>query len=257
MKTMNIRPAFRYRFGVLFKSASIFYMIMVLVTAGAIASFIKFAVYMGEGASSTVSAFGISAVITVFIFGICNVREHLRLCLQHGVSRSTAFVSELAAAALVAFLLAAAGEILLALAQILVKNRENLRISDFYQDIFAGPKVRTLTPAQHVKSLLLNFTRIFAAYTFGSFISLLFFRLNKFWTTVVAIGVPVFFIAGLPLLMRLAPVAKLLTRVFKAYSDWVFSSVWRYMFMSVLAAAVLSLINWLLMRRAPVRPAKN
>lgn len=258
MRTMNIRPAFRYRFQSSMRSAVGFFGIMVLITAALAASFIRTTVsFGGEAVSGSVSAYGFASCITVFVLGICSVREDLRLAIQHGVSRRTVFVSELLSTLAVCLFLAAAGELLLATAQAVTAGYENLHITDMYYGIYADWQLQEYSIGQHIEAMFFNLSLLLFANIAGMLLSLMFYRLNKAWTVIVAVGAPVIFFIGLPILMNAAGPAPKMSRLLTGFVDWVLSSPWVWIFVFILAAVVIAIINWLLIRRAPVIAAKG
>lgn len=257
MTTMNIRPAFSYRFLDSLKGAGIFFGIMALVIAAVCASFIRATISFGNSSYGTLTAYGFSAGITVFVFGICTVREDLRLCLQHGVSRRTVFAVQLLSASCICLILAVAGELLLAAAQAAMHNNQNLNIGDLYQVIYTDISVRELTFVQHLESAFLNLSLLLSANMAGMFISLMFYRLNKAWTIVVAVGAPLFFFAVLPILLSLSNLSRLLSRPFAALANWLLSDPWAGVLFFMLTAAVLAVFCLLMVRHAPIKASKG
>ena len=255
MKPLNLRPAFRYRFLNLLGNAGIFYGVMVLVTAvvtiGATISF------NGQTVNASLAAYGFAACITVFVFGIVTVREDLRLGIQHGISRRTTFVSGLLATLSVCFILAVAGELLLAVSQALAADYENLQLSDLYQALYADWQLPQLSFGQHLEAVFFNLAMMLCADMAGMFISLVFFRLNKVWTVIVAVGAPVFLFVVLPILIDITGLTPELSRILAAFAYWVLSSPWKGIFCFTLAAAAIAFFNGLLMRRAPINGAKR
>jgi hypothetical protein len=60
------------------------------------------------------------------------------------------------------------------------------------------------------------------------FISMVFYRLNKAWTIVVAVGAPVFVFAVLPILMQAAGSESFVSRMLAGLVDWILSSPWAW-----------------------------
>lgn len=258
MRKMNIRPAYRYRILASLRGAGIFYGVMILVTAAVAVSFIKTTIsFGGETSSGSFSSYGASACIMAFVFGICYVREDLRLCIQHGIGRRTVFVSELLSALSICIIVAVAGELLLATAQAVTAEYKNLQISDLYQGIYADWKLRELSLGQHFESMLLNLSMLLGAYMAGMFISLTFYRLNKVWKIIVAVGAPVLLFVGLPILLNATGPAPKMGRMMAGFMDWVLSSPWAWVFVFMLGAVALAILNWLLIRHAPIKAAKG
>lgn len=243
---MNIKPAFRYQFDVFFKGSAVTF----LVIMAAIAALMVTSLYIS--ADTTVISFtgyGITAVIFLFIMGIVNIRSDLRLCLQYGVSRRTSFVSEILVVLSASAILAAAGELLTGIIQALSADNSRFLIADFYQLIFVGTDIASLTLGQHVLSMLFNTSLTFCACLFGMFFSLLFWRLNKVWTVVAAILIPV--------LINVVPI--LLSRMgvnLMPFIRWITASPFYFVLFFSFLAGLFGAVNWLLLRRANIKEAK-
>lgn len=256
MKKFNIRPAFQYRFWDQLKSIGIFFGIMVLIISAFAIGFVRTSVTSGIVSSVTFSSYGIVACIMVFVSGIVTAREDLRLCIQHGVGRRTAFVAGLISALSACFILAVAGELLLYAAQALTAGYENLHISDLYHILYADRQLQRLSFGQHLESAFFNLSIMLSANMAGMFISLVFFRLNKVWTVIIAVGAPIFLFVGLPILINFAGPVTALSRPIASFANWVLSFPWAGIFFFVLVAAVTALLSWLVVRRAPINDAK-
>lgn len=255
---MNILPAFRFRFRESLKVVGTFYLVMILITAALTIGYISFYVSSEDGSiSGSFSAFAMASSCALFVTGICSVREDLRLCIQHGVSRITSFVSGLLAALLSCIILAASGELLTAVAQAVTADYENYFVSDLYQMLYADGKFASLSLGGHIVSIVFNFSMMASAYMAGMFISMVFYRLNKAWTIVVAVGAPVFVFAVLPILMQAAGSESFVSRMLAGLVDWILSSPWAWISFFIIGAVVLIILDWLLMRRAPIKAAQK
>ncbi|HRW56222.1 MAG TPA: hypothetical protein P5185_00430 [Oscillospiraceae bacterium] len=243
---MNIKPAFRYQFDVFFKGSAITF----LVIMAAIAALMVTSIYISADTTTiSFTGYGITAVIFLFIMGIVNIRSDLRLCLQYGVSRRTSFVSEILAVLSVSAILAAAGELLTGIAQAFSAGNSQFLIADLYQLIYVGPDAVSLSFGQHILSMLLNTSLTFCACLFGMFFSLMFWRLNKVWTVVAAISIPVLINVVPILLSRLGINLILLI-------NWIGASPFNFVLFFLLLAALFGAVNWLLLRRANIKEAK-
>ena len=244
---MNIKPAFRYQFGSFLKGSAVVYLVLMLIVIASMIGTMRISTDVSTSISFT--GFCITATIFLFVMGIVNIRSDLRLCLQYGVSRRTAFVSELLAVLATAVILSAAGELMTGIAQTISADNSKLFISDLYQLIYVGADVPSLTLSQHALSALFNTSLMFAACLGGMFFSLMFWRLNKVWTVIVAISIPVI-INAVPILLDRLGVD------FVPFIRWISSSPFCFVAFFLLLAILLSIINWLLLRRANIREAK-
>jgi len=244
MKT-SFKPAFRYQFVNFLKSAAVFYLIIVVITT----AFLIVSVHFAADSSMSFTGNGNAFAIGMFVVAIVYIRSDLRLCLQFGVSRRTAFISEILAVLSVSAILAVAGELLTAITQVVVLSNPNSFVGDVYQLIYMDAARVLPTFGQHMLSALINTGMFFCASLIGMFFSLLFWRLNKLWTIVVAIAIP-FAINGVPiLLVRLG-------FNLNPFIEWIASSPFCFALTSLTIAAAAALIDWLLLRRANIKARK-
>ena len=238
---MNLKPTFRYQFINCMRAAAIVYPILIAIVA---------VLLIGAANSSSVSFTGYCITTTIFMFviGVTNIRSDLRLCLQFGVSRRTAFVSELLAVLSASAVLAVAGELLIGIAQIISTSKSNYFIADIYQLIYLEGEFN-LTFIQHIISALFSTSLMFTSCLLGMFFSLMFWRLNKLWTVFAAISIPLL-INGVPALLYKAGAD--LTPLF----NWLLSSPFNFVLFFLLAAAMIGIINWLILRNANIKAAK-
>lgn len=255
MTNMNIRPAFRYRLNEAVKGAAIFFGVMILVTAG-IAGLIFYTTDRGGTISGSFSGFGISAAIAMLITGICTIREDLRLMLQNGVGRRTVFAAEVLVILIVSLLLAVAGELLIVVGQAATSGWQNFYITDLFQIAFFSGTGENLSLAAHLECILC-FLGLYTSFNLaGIFCSLLFYRLNKMWTIIVAVGTPLFFFVGLPVLLAQKLIPDFLISAVGWIFRFAFSTTWAMLLTLAVTAALIAAVNWLLLRRAPVKPVK-
>ena len=241
---MNLKPAYRYQFGGLLKSGAVFYLIMTVATAG----YLIAASRLGRNSTTNFTAYGLSFTIFMFVVGIVSIRNDIRLCLQLGVSRRTTFIGDILAAISVALILGIAGELLMGFAQYIARGIPNCSVSDLYQLIYLGPET-TPTLVQHLLGALFNAGLFMAASLFGIFFSLMFWRLNKIWTVIVAIAIPFVLNGGPILLVRLGVDVS-------PYFKWAISSPYNFILSCLIVSALLAMIDWLLLRKANVKAAR-
>ena len=244
---MNIKPAFRYQFSSFLKGSAVIYLILMVVVAAIMIGTMR----ISTGSATTISftGFSITATIYLFVMGIVEIRNDLRLCLQCGVSRRTAFISELLAVLAASVILSVAGELLTGIAQAISANNSRLFVADLYQLIYVGADATSLTFCQHVMSALFNTSLMFAACLGGMFFSLMFWRLNRLWTIVVGISIPV--------LINLIPNVFIWLGVdLTPFINWISSSVGYFVLFFALVAVLVGIIDWLLLRRANIKEAK-
>lgn len=249
---MNWKPGFLYQLGDFIKGAGVFYLIIAVF----IVSF-SFLGSINRAGFFSFSGFGIIAAICLFVFGVVNPRPNLRLCVQLGISRRTAFITQLLAILVTSILLAAAVELLSGLAQVAFAHRSNMVFVDFYQLLYLGPDKITLTFSQHLASLLLNLGIMITFFTGGMFFTFLFWRLNKVWTVIVAISIPVL-CNLIPLTVhRVGAVFPAFAHFENAVIAWLGYSAWNLLWFCILLSAVFVMVDWLLVRQANIKEPKS
>ena len=200
----------------------------------------------------TAGVLEVSSTITIFIIGIVSVRENLRMFIQNGIGRRTAYFTNLSVAVTLALILSIAGELILGITQTIIASPE---ILSFYQMIFNQGSIE-LTFAQRLASFALNFSFYVFAYIGGMLISLIFYRLSKPWNLVVAIGVPVFFIIILPLIRITtigANIISWLSRPLHAVIDWTITSSGNMAICTLILCIIIALFCRLLFLRVPIK----
>lgn len=250
---INWKPAFQYQFFDFAKGAGAFY----LIIAALVIFFSLFSSFSGVSTIS-ISGFGVTAAICMFVFGITNPRSDLRLCVQFGISRRTAFLMQTLAILVISVLLAAAGELLNGLAQVITVNRPNLFFADLYQLIYLGADKMTLTFHQHLLSILLNTGIMVVSFIGGTFFTFLFWRLNRAWTILAAILIPVLCCNVIPLTVhRLGVAFPAFTHFGNEMAGWLGASIWSLLLFGVLLSAIGLMVDWLLIRRVNIREPKS
>ena len=201
----------------------------------------RFEVFV-NGVSAGGLSFMFASWIFVFVVGICAVREDLRLFLQNGVGRRTLFAVEF----LHTILTPIACAVLCVLCD-LILSIPGLREPAVGADVFTEG---------YFAALAVGTAAMILAMALGMFISLSFYRMNKAWTIVCAVGVPVVGInAAVWLLSRLMERPWLLMER-PWFETFVLTFIQSPMLMTVtflVLAAVLLACVWLLLRRAPVK----
>jgi hypothetical protein len=240
--TMKLKPAFRYQFLDFLKGAAVFFLVMVAVTTATLI------IAARSHGTMSFSAFGFGSVVFLFVMGIVTIRSNLRLCLQFSVSRRTGFAAALLSTVCIALLLAVAGELLMIAALTAGRGLTNLILWDVYQMIYLGSAEAPMSLGQHLGSALFNTVLSTGACLFGMFFSLMFWRLNKLWTIVAAISIPVVLNVVPWLLYRLG--VDLMPLV-----NWMIAAPGNFILVGLAVALFFTLIDWLLLRRANIKAA--
>ncbi|MEA5038868.1 MAG: hypothetical protein VB086_03425 [Clostridiaceae bacterium] len=244
---MNLKPAFRYQFRDYLKGTGVFFLVMVVIFAASVIG--------ARYSHGNVSFFGISmaTAICLFILGIATPRSNLRLCVQFGVSRRTAFISLLLAVLADIVILSLAGELLLYVGQSVGASIGNLSFRDLYQMLYLGTHPMFLSISQHIMSVLLNSSLTLLLFVFGMFFTFLFWRLNKIWTIIVAVAIPLLINVIPAILYKLGSSFPAIGQFFRALQSVFTSSVWNLMALFLLLSVILAGIDWLLIRLANIK----
>ena len=253
---MRLKPTFYYNFISLLKSAGVFYgiitavIVFLFITTAANASIAS----PDGNQDGTFGGYGFAACITVFVFGICTVRDTLRLGIQHGVGRRSSFIAQTLAFTSISAIMAVAGELLTAAAQAVAASRGNMRVADLYQMMYLN-SYTSISAVNHIKQALFTLVFLLLASFAGMFISLVFYRLNKKWTVIVATGVPItlFFLPSIIIgtLNSHNIAVEFMENVAKAFSAFMDNPTY-VVIAAVACSLLLVLFNWLLTRRAPL-----
>lgn len=248
MKNMNFKPAFLYRLKDSMRGALIFWGIFTLVIAVLIVGFSVASSGTEDG--GTIVGYSFAASITMFVFGICAVREDLRLMMQNGIGRRTVFLVELCVVVVVALGLAIGGELLLLLARLMAGGISGLTITDIFPALLAQSTTSALPVGAHLLNMLFTVLLLCCASYGGMLISLFFYRLPRPWNIVAAIGLPLLFVNGIPFLFGVG------IPVMSALFELMFHSVGSVLCTMLVCALLCAGLSWLLLRRAPVQMAK-
>lgn len=244
---MKLKQSFRYQLADYKAGILVYYCAML----GLLALFLVSTV-VDTGVTVVFSGLSGFSCIFLFICGLCSLHDNLPMHLQHGVSRKTMFRARLLVTVAVSAFMAAVDTLL----SVLI----NLLGSPFYggslfQKLY-GKIYPSLGPVGNVLlSLVFTFALFLLASSLGYFIITLFYRLSK--PLRITLGVAIAFLLPLgQVLVKLADevlfhnaLARLAERVIWPLMDKIDSSVFLTMGWWLIAAAALSGVTWLILRR--------
>lgn len=250
MSSLNLNPAIAYRLKGTLQGVGIF---MAAMTGLAITTEL-IAIVWGE--SGTIGGISLTSVAFAFVLGICIVREDLRLFIQHGIGRTTAFVAELVGIAVSSFVLAVAAAVLTAIMQLIAGSNGSASVSDIYQMIYLNDTYgQIMALPDQFMSVLFCFVVLCAAQAAGIFISMGYYHLNKIATIIVSIVVPLALVIGLPYVIEASVSAPASIAGAGFWTNfWI--NPWFALVLFLGTIVVFTLLNWLLIRRVAIRPAK-
>jgi len=240
---MKIKTALQYKYRNSLKSALIFFSIITFVL---VAMAVGFGLFQNPNATTYFSGYTFAAIIMMFVVGVVSIRDDLRLYIQNGIGRKTVFVVEIAMAFLSAVAIAIGGEIFMLLGRVISRNVERFYVQDFYPLIYAGGS-SSLTFIQHIESVILAASLMLLAFSGGMFFSLIFYRLHKNWSILIAVTIPFIVFGVIPVMVL---------RHYTQISSWisfVAASSWNLVLVLSVFSLVLFFINWLLTRKIHIR----
>ena len=167
-------------------SILIFYIIMII---SGLLTFMLSLLFDGDTKFGGVSE---ASIIFLFVVGICSFTGPFKMMLQNGVSRNELWKSFLKSSTIIASTMSAIDLLLTGIYSVFV-NVEPLSIviSSAYIDNGILKIVNTF---------FLQIVLYTLALSFGYFIRLVYYRLNKLGRTIISISVPAFLIIGLPMI---------------------------------------------------------
>ncbi len=243
---MKLKQSFRYQLADYKAGILVYYCAML----GLLALFLVSTV-VDTGVTVVFSGLSGFSCIFLFICGLCSLHDNLPMHLQHGVSRRTMFQARL--------LVTAAVSAFMAVVDTLLSVLLNLLSTPFYGgSLFQQLYGRTYyfgAVGNVLMSLVFAFVLFLLASSLGYFIITLFYRLTK--PLRIALGIALAFlflpgqiiVKGADQLLFHNALARLAERVIWPLMDKIDSSVFLTMGWWLLAAAALSAVTWLLLRR--------
>ena len=255
---MNTRfgRAFRYEIKNYFRSVAVLWLVMALLPAAMLAL-----AYVLAGETAMESSFnGYSIAVSMFglILGMVGLRENQRVLNQNGVSRRSAFLADVAALAVAAVLVAVGVSVIMGAYQAVLGGQGRLLITDLYQVIYeegsAGAGIGGL-----VRGAIFSAAVGWMLAALGQFCSALYWRLNKFWTILISVAVPLALIFGsVPLLdwMSSTHAGQTVVRALAAFGRFLMASSWNMSAVLLAMGAAFFAVTWPLLRRAGIRADK-
>lgn len=245
---MKLKQSFRYQLADYKAGILVYYCAML----GLLALFLVFAA-VGSGVTVVFSGLSGFSCIFLFICGLCSLHDNLPMHLQHGVSRRTMFQARLLVTAAVSAFMAVVDTLLSVLLNLLSTPFFGDSASLFQQ--LYGRAYYFGAVGNVLMSLVFAFVLFLLASSLGYFIITLFYRLSK--PLRITLGVAIAFLLTLgQVLVKLADevlfhhaLANLVERVIWPLMDKIDSSVFLTMGWWLIAAAALSAVTWLLLRR--------
>lgn len=243
---MKLAAPFKYQLRDMIRSTGIYYLVIVLILALSLLSVVTIR-FSGGTASMP---FNFISGWFLFVIGLCTFKEYFLYFVQNGVSRRSFFVSKLLAMGTLCILVALVDSLLALLCTRLFPW------GDFQFAFFAGAFQEGA--AGYLLELGYTVCQNLLVFAAGSFITVLYYRLNKVGKLIVSIGVPALLLFGLPVLMvgTASGGSTILHTLVNWVADaliWVFNDPGRVCLLLLVLTAILLVCTWLLQRRAAVK----
>lgn len=239
-----MRALIHYRYLSNLKAMGMMLLVLILVT---VVTVLALVVSSDSASSGYFGVFCMAGGIYSFVLGIATILTDLRLGLQLGVGRKSVAATQILGALLTSATLAAFSSALLMIGQVLIQGNNRFVVTDLYQMIYTGGD--SLSPSGQVMNFLFNGVLFWLLSSLGSLLALAFYRLSKLGRWILGICLWVFFNLGLPSLIARtgAPV--------KASFQLLTTRPGAAIGFFLICTALFTAGGWLLLRRAPVRPA--
>ncbi len=250
---MRFLPVFKYRIKDCMYSTGIIVLVLILLTALCFFGIVTFGSITrtdnnGEVIMETTTMnFSLPVAIFMFVMAIVSIREDMRLGIQNGAGRGTAFLANMACMLVTSVVI----NIIFAIVTV-VWNRfdTGVYIVDFFGAIYYNePFFETLGSLVESSVALLALTVFLAS--LGTFISLMYWRLNKFGKWAVSLGIGAAVILFIDVIIRYEAVA----RVLGGFLEWMSRTPWNLVLSFAVLAVVFYALARLLVRRNAITPA--
>ena len=162
------------------------------------------------------------------------------------------------ALAVAAVLVAAGVTVIMGAYQTVLGGQGRLLITDLYQVIYEGPSAGAGIGGL-VRGAIFSAAVGWMLAALGQFCSALYWRLNKFWTILISVTVPLVLIFGsVPLISWLGTTSagRAAVEALAAFGQFLAASPWNAAAVLLAMGAAFFALSWLLLRRAMIRPAK-
>jgi len=248
---MNIKAAYKYQLTDRKRSIIVFYCVILILTIFLGVMSVNFS---SEG--SMLSGMETATAIFLFILGLCTFKEPFFMLLQNGVSRKTIFKSQLFVTITITFIMAVIDKIFF----IVDKSFSSLSNSGYiylslYEQIYNMGLPFANTFSLHVKMFIFYFLMYLAIFAIGYLITLIFYRLNKYGRIAVGAGVPVGLFIILPIMDNFLFDSRI-SHAIGSFFDFALGitshNPYAAMISFTVAFVILSLLSWLLLRKAVV-----
>lgn len=251
---MNLRASYRYQIADHKKSILVFYLVIFCIYA-LMGMSISVMIKGNGGTYGSISGLEISTVVFLFVTGLNTFKENFGMLTQNGISRRSLMVGRLLVMLTVCLFMTLLDRIWFFCGAWLHHVFGDSINAAMLMDMMYNRAKDVSTLRLHMEALAFNFSLYFAAMSVGYLITVVFYRLNKIWKTILGAGLPIFFLILLPLLDA---------QVFRGLISYYLGSCAMkffgftsgnplYAVLSFLVISAVALLGaWFVMRRAPL-----
>lgn len=241
---MKIGAAYQYQLRDMGKSIGVYYLVIILLVLFGICM-----VTFGNSGSVQMPFDSISAIF-LFVAALCSFKENFFYFAQNSISRRCFFLTKLLTMVTVCIAMALIDG-LLSVGLTAIFADERLSFPQFAAILNNGQM-------GFIGSELYAICSNLIAFAAGSFITVMFYRLNKLGKIIVGAGVPVFLFIFLPILLSYtaayAPgVTNSMFNVLLDFLSWLTASMGRVCICFLILAVVIMGFTWLMERRAVIK----
>lgn len=250
---MRFLPVFKYRIKDCMYSMGIIILVLILLTALCFFGIVTFGSITrtdnnGEIIMETTTMnFSLPIAIFMFVMAIVSIREDMRLGIQNGAGRGTVFLANMACMLVTSVVI----NIIFALVTAVWNQFDTgVYIVDFFGALYNNePFFESLGSIVTSSAALLALSVFLSA--LGTFISLMYWRLNKLGKWIVSIGIGAAVILFVDVIIRYEAVAKALG----SFLEWMSLTPWNLVLSFVVLAVVFYALARLLVRRNAITAA--
>lgn len=248
MSINKLRAPFKYQVFELLKAIGVYYAIITLAYL-LISIAMSFVFSDGIGDGGTFSGMDGSSFVVVFILGLTTFKENLGLFVQNGVSRRSFYITKLASAIIMCLVVIIADRLLLTFLGAIGRLTSSFKTLSVFEQM-------TIEGASTVSTMFMAFFSYLLAFASGTFLTIMFYRLNGFFKVIVGAGVPILCFIVFPIADTMLFQNKVSMALVR-FADFALGLSkglpWNAVITLLLCSALTFCLAWLILRRAVVR----
>lgn len=249
---MNVKASNKYLFVEQIRSVKYFYIILI---ASVILLTMITGINVNDESHHTVSVsfsgMNITTIIYLFICGLCCFTDNFAMMMQNGVSRKSHFFGRVLTILQISAIMAVIDELLTIVLRLIVSSfGDHYAVFSLF-DIWMNSDITGVL--KFMNSFFFDFVFYSATFSFGLMITVIFYRLNKFWRTLLGVGVPVTLFVILPVLdenVTNGAISEVIGKLGRSVYQFAMLRTINSVLLFVAVNIVFLVISWLASRRA-------